>query len=433
MTNSNLRNSRRITAIVLTSGVVAAWLSACGGDDSGGGSVDAGPDALVGLDSGTHDAGTTNGSDTGSPFDSSPPGDFDTGYPEDTGSPTGNMDAGADVSAPVDAGHDSSVPTDASIPDSGGGQDSGGGVDAAGEDAGGSDAGSGEDAGGPDAGVDAASEDSGGSEDSGFDAADANVCGNGVVDPGEQCDLGAANSDLFSSCSTTCTTTSLLLHLDASNPSGNGTLPDDNTPLAAWVDLAVGRSVVQNTVAYQPVFRSSAVGGKPAFQFDGVSTTFAADLDINASTLPNVTILVEVQHNGGDGQPYSGIWGADLGGWGRFSSSVGTAGGSGVSNGGGFTGVLGLDVPAIPLAFTTILGGGTSNGSTAYVNGVLGATFTGSTNPNDTGLSIGSLNGPNHFISGYQEYGYIAEVFVYGEALSDTDRGTVEAYLMAKY
>jgi hypothetical protein len=228
-------------------------------------------------------------------------------------------------------------------------------------------------------------------------------------------------------------TTSLLLHLDASDPSGNGSIPADNTPMNAWVDLAMGRSVVQATSTDQPIFRTSGIGGEPAFQFDGQNTFFDADIDINASVLPNVTIVVVLQNIANDPYPYSGVWGADLGGWGRFMSAVGTAGGNGVSNGGGFTFISGLSDAATPIVSTTILAGSTANGSSSYVNGVLGATFTGSTNANDTRLSIGSLNGPNNFISGYQEYGFIAEVLIYGTALSTTDRQTVEAALTTKY
>jgi hypothetical protein len=405
----------RVRAYALTGSLCAACVTACGGSSDNGG-ADTGLDAVEGDEaSATDDASAGDASDGSSVADA----------------------------AFTDAG-DSDV-AEARTPDAASRAEAGN--DAAFTDARGSDV---AEAGTPDAASPAeagndAAPDASGAADGATDATgmadtapdgsgvDANPCGNGVVDTGEACDLGAKNSDLFSSCSSTCQTTSLLLHLDASDPSGTGSIPADNTPMNAWVDLATGRSVVQATSADQPIFRTNGIGGEPAFQFDGQNTFFDADIDINASVLPNVTIVVVLQNIANDAYPYSGVWGADLGGWGRFMSAVGTAGGNGVSNGGGFTFISGLSDAATPIVSTTILAGSTANGSSSYVNGVLGTTFTGSTNANDTHLSIGSLNGPNNFISGYQEYGFIAEVLVYGTALSTTDRQTVEAALTTKY
>lgn len=440
----HILRSRSVAALVVSGGLCAAWLAACGGstapaggtgDDGGDGGSTA--DGTGGTEDGAtvEDAGSdrsvtpdSEGADVGP--DVTPGGDagLDVGTTADSATQDAPSDSGEADGAAADALGQDATP-DASASD-GGGTDGSSEQDAAPE-------ASGAEGGPPDTGADAGSTVEASAGDAAGDAAndgalEANPCGDGVVEAGEECDLGTNNSDLFSTCSTSCKTTALLLHLDASNPSGTGTLPADGTAMGAWVDLAAGRAVVQATSARQPVFRTSAIGGKPAFQFDGISTFFDADLDINASVLPDVTLVVVVQHIAGDTHPYSGVWGADLGGWGRFMSAVGT-GGSGVSNGGGFTAVTGLNTAATPLVVTTILAGSTANGSTAYVNGTLGATFTGSTNTNDTRLSIGSLNGPNHFASGYQEYGYIAEVLVYGAALGDTDRQTVETALATKY
>jgi hypothetical protein len=433
----------RVRAYVLTGSLCAACLTACGGSTNNGG-ADTGLDAVEGdAASATDDA--SPGSSSSSSSSGSSGGENEGGADMDAQA----SEAGADATMEASATSGSDGATDGAQGDSAGGDASDGSsvADAALTDAGDggvaeagtSDAASPGEA-GNDAGADASGAADGATDATGTadtapngSGVDANPCGNGVLDTGEDCDLGAKNSDLFSSCSSTCTTTSLLLHLDASDPSGNGSIPADNTPMNAWVDLATGRSVVQATSADQPIFRTNGIGGEPAFQFDGQNTFFDADIDINASVLPNVTIVVVLQNIANDPYPYSGVWGADLGGWGRFMSAVGTAGGNGVSNGGGFTFISGLSAAATPIVSTTILAGSTANGSSSYVNGVLGTTFTGSTNANDTRLSIGSLNGPNHFNSGYQEYGFIAEVLIYGMALSTTDRQTVEAALTTKY
>jgi hypothetical protein len=229
---------------------------------------------------------------------------------------------------------------------------------------------------------------------------------------------------------TVCTATTLLLKLEASDPNGTGVLPADGTALAAWVDKATGVSVVTAANASQAVFKASGINGQPSIQFQS-DAIFDAALNINASVLPSVTIVAVIQNFSGFAASYSGVWGTDHGGWGRFMSSGG--GGSGVSNGGGFTPVTGLTATDTPLVTTTILNGSTANGSTAYVNGVLGATFTGSTVEGGTDLSIGSLNAPDHFASGYSMFGYIAAVLVYGSALSDADRTALETALISKY
>lgn len=414
-------------------------------DAQGGGHTDgaSGSDGeAIAPDGNTVDAPSgSEGDDSGSATDGASSSDAaDAGGSENTdgsnvvddGSGGGGSDAGTTESGGSDGSTDAASPEAGASSDDGGG-DAGSIVDAT----------TSSEASTPEGGAAETGADGGNTADAtttdataggGADAApDAPSCGDGVVESGEQCDLGMNNSNLFSSCSLSCTTTSLLLHLDATNPSGNGTTPADGTAMASWTDLATGISVVQATSARQPVWYASAIGGEPAFQFDGLQTFFDAALDINYSVLPDVTIIVVVQNFASDPGNYSGIWGADLGGWGRFESAVGQAGGNGVSNGGGFTGITGLNATGTPIVTTTILDGSTVMGSTAYVNGTLAATFTGSTNTNDTRMSIGSLNGPNNYSGGYQEYGYIAEVFVYGTALSDDDRETVEAALTTKY
>jgi hypothetical protein len=438
-----------MAAYFIAASVGAGAFIGCGSDDSTPGPVNdqdgaaeaSGDDGSPGAEGGTSpdatiDSGESDGGTTAADSGDASSGDASTSDAGETldGAATDGGDASTSDAATVDgAASDASSDGAAAVIDAApdgaviDASSDGAVIDASLDDASSDDASS---DGGVDASDDAASD--GAASDGSPDASDGGpVCGDGIVEGTEQCDLGAAKNDnLFSTCSATCTTTTLLLYLDASDPNGTGVLPADGTPLAAWVDKANGVSVVQAASASQPVFTLSGINGQPslAFQNDAI---FDADLNINASVVPNVTVIAVIQNFTGITTSYSGVWGLDHGGWGRFSASGGTVGGNGVSNGGGFTPVTGLTATATPLVFTTVLNGSTANGSFAYVNGVLGAT--GSTVAGGTDLSIGSLNAPDHFISGYSMYGYIAEVLVYGSALSDSDRATVETALMTRY
>lgn len=258
-------------------------------------------------------------------------------------------------------------------------------------------------------------------------------CGDGIKNGTEACDLGDGKNGLMTTCAADCSAvTSLLLHVDASNPSGNGALPADGTAMGAWVDLANGTSVVQSTGTLQPVWKASGIANKPAFLFDGVDDYFDVTLDINGSLRPSITVIAVLQNNTGNNGQYSGVWGQDNGGWDRFLVSGGAAGGNGISNGGGFTVVTGLTAKSTRLVSSTVLVSNTANASKSYVNGVLGATFNGSIQSGGTHMSIGSLQTPPS-ATGYSMHGYIAELFVYNSALSDTDRTAIETALIAKY
>jgi hypothetical protein len=260
-------------------------------------------------------------------------------------------------------------------------------------------------------------------------------CGDGIVNGpanAETCDRGALNGAL-NACTTTCTDTKLLLWLDAADPNGDGVLPADNTPLAAWVDKARARAVVQATAAQQPKWRSVGINGKPSFELDGTDDLFDVDLDINGALRPDLTVVVVFQNFAGDTSLFSGVWGQDNGGWDRFMGTGGSSGLNGISNGSGFTAVTNLTTEGVPRVVTTTLRGDTANMSTVHVNGVLGATFTGSVQPGETHMSIGNINGPALWASTHAFDGYIAEVRIYDEALSDANRMALETALIAKY
>jgi len=77
--------------------------------------------------------------------------------------------------------------------------------------------------------------------------------------------------------------------------------------------------------------------------------------------------------------------------------------------------------------------GSAAGQSHAYLGGVLSATFSGSVNPGDKHMSIGNLNAPALFGATWAFDGAIAEILVYGSALTDAVREAVEASLKTKY
>ena len=267
------------------------------------------------------------------------------------------------------------------------------------------------------------------------DCTRAAYCGDGVVNgpaSTEDCDNGAANDDL-DACSSECKQTKLLLWLDATDPNGDSSSLANDTQASAWVDKAAGRSVVQATTSQQPTYKTVGIGTKPAFWFDGSDDLFDVDLDINGSVRPNLTIVVVLQNAAGNTSNYAGVWGHDNGDWDRFLTSGGSSGSHGISNGTGFTSVTGIDAEGEPLVVTTVLQGATSNASKVYVNGTLGATFTGSISEGTSRFSIGNVNGPNGALATHAFDGYIAEVRVYDEAMDDAARESLETRLKTKY
>ena len=226
--------------------------------------------------------------------------------------------------------------------------------------------------------------------------------------------------------------TGLLLWLDATDPAGDGSTVATGTPLATWVDKASGRAVVQPVASRQPVLRTGAIAGKPAVWFDGVDDALDLDVDIDASVLPEVTVVAVIQNQAGQTGSYAGVWGQDNGGWDRLLSSGGTTA-AGVSNGNGFTTVEGLTAESTRLVTTTTFSANTQNGSSVFVNGALAATFTSTARPGTSHLSLGNLNGPGGPTAGYAFDGYVAELLVYNRALSADERAKLDAMLQAKW
>ncbi|MDB4930635.1 MAG: uncharacterized protein JWM10_3119 [Myxococcaceae bacterium] len=258
-------------------------------------------------------------------------------------------------------------------------------------------------------------------------------CGNGNLDAGEQCDLGARNSNsIVSGCTTTCQLTSLVAWFSAADVNEGGPAPVEGTSVCTWRDLARTNDGTQSNPARCPTYRSSWINGRPAFKFDG-SQLFAVPVNLNVGSLPDVTVVAVFQNTPGNYRAYDGIWGQDDGAWDRLLSAGSQYnGGWGLSNGNGYTAFDQVTANDVPLVVVSSLRQNVPSGSTAYVNGALVATFTDSHyNDGTTSFSIGSVNGPSFVNSLSYDYGAfdgaISRILVFNRTLTSAERVAVEA------
>jgi hypothetical protein len=185
-----------------------------------------------------------------------------------------------------------------------------------------------------------------------------------------------------------------------------------------------------NATSYgAPTFQSDAanlINSQPVINFDG-SSSFTA-IDIRATTRPNVTIFAVYKLRGSN---QVGVWGVDDGGWDRFFMAR-WSGDDGIISHSGTTAVPGSGLPNTTKFVTTIYKYNISSGSSVYDNGALINPFSDQADPSgaQTTLRIGSIGATS---GSYMLVGDIAELIIFGQALSDTDRKTVNSYLNTKY
>lgn len=199
---------------------------------------------------------------------------------------------------------------------------------------------------------------------------------------------------------------------------GEDLIGSDGASISSWVDASGnGNDATQPIGLNQPIKKISIVNGRDVVRFDGLLSEL--DTLFNRTSLTSLFIVTQCSDptsDGGGGRIF-GYGGNDSMGpfgtgtsWGYYQE-----GGGGVETLGG-----------IPISWTII--SLTENGATnsAYLNGVLAASFS-SINIQTAPLSFGMTLGGGHYS------GDIAEVIVYDSVLSTLDRVRVESYLMDKY
>lgn len=235
---------------------------------------------------------------------------------------------------------------------------------------------------------------------------------------------------------------SLKLRLDASdastlftNANGSGAVTVSGQPVGYWGDLSGNnKPALQTTTNQRPTYVTglAAFNGLPALQFDGVDDEITSLLNINASSISNLTVMmvfrqVTYKLNGG-------LWGHDDGGWDRIQLL--NFGGVGLNNIATFNAsvsVNGMNTNGT-LIYTAVLKNGVTGGSYVYVNGRSDSTnglpaFTSSEGPGQALFTLGNISPGNAYRSNIQ----VGEVMVFNSALSDAARRNAEAYLQDKW
>jgi hypothetical protein len=204
--------------------------------------------------------------------------------------------------------------------------------------------------------------------------------------------------------------------------------------VSGWKDQSsYGISATQGTAGAQPVFKASAINGRPALQFDGAGDFLSMNLPVNG--LAGMTIIA-VSSTSADrsgtwvGSQYPALFWNETASWGTvylapFQSNVQFR--FGTSESGNMPVYIRPSSIGSAVSITTAI----KNGATEslFVNGALalsvGGQFTTLKNNSDTAyLGRGT--------TGYFA-GHIAEVLIYTKALTDAERNQAEGYLRAKY
>jgi hypothetical protein len=222
--------------------------------------------------------------------------------------------------------------------------------------------------------------------------------------------------------------TGLSLWLRADCVTGNAADPADNSTVNTWTDLSgLGNNATRQsgTPTYQSD-SSNLINYQPVVNFDGASTF--TSIDIRAITRSNVSIFAVYKLRSTN---QVGVWGIDNGNWDRFFMAR-WSGDDGIISHSGTTAVPLSGQNGVTKFVTTIYKYNVNSGSSVYDNGTLVNSFTDQAAISDaqTTLRIGSIGAIG---GGYQLIGDIAELIIFDQALSDTDRKTVNGYLNTKY
>lgn len=206
-----------------------------------------------------------------------------------------------------------------------------------------------------------------------------------------------------------------------------------NGKVLTWQNASVPNVTAKAAKPEQaPAAAANALNGHATVQFDGTDRMLMTSIDISPSRMPEGTVITVFRSKTADKSPLRKVYGDDNGGYDR---------------------AIGLDDRGGEKNFTLFSGSGVEG----YFNLEAGKPyivvdqyspkeFSGWVNGNPALTKLVAAWGekpedalPNMYIGGtgtsYSEYwnGDIAEVIVYGRALTDAERTQVEDYLAKKY
>jgi len=235
----------------------------------------------------------------------------------------------------------------------------------------------------------------------------------------------------------------LVLHLDASdasslatNADGSGVVTNSGDAVGYWGDLSDSDlPAVQGDGTRRPQYVESVAefNGLPVLQFDGSNDKILSDLNISASSIPDMTVVMVYRKV--TSSVNGGLWGHDNGNWDRLQLlDFGAVGNDNIAGNNNSIKVNGMNNSDV-LLYTATLRDGVVDGSRVYINGVsdgtAGLTFTSQENTvGESTLTIGCIGNNKSIYYGNIQIG---EVLVFDTALSDADRINVEAYLNNKW
>jgi hypothetical protein len=213
-----------------------------------------------------------------------------------------------------------------------------------------------------------------------------------------------------------------------------------NYPVDLWPDRS-GNNVA-TTVNGNPIFIPSILNGQGVVRFNGNSDEVSTNMSINAAAYDQLTVVAvyipRVDHAGS-------IWGEDNQGWDRFMTDITLVDRLNLAVGAGYdpidiyhpsTNIPNLFVTNVATLSTVVYDDDLFNGTHVYINGQLVRSFTSNAADyyeqyNGNGYSnfyVGAIGS-----SGYRFNGDIAEIIVFLDDISLTQRIIIENYLAAKY
>ena len=209
----------------------------------------------------------------------------------------------------------------------------------------------------------------------------------------------------------------LIIHLDASSIVGIS----DGAALATWPDSGPnGYDLDQATSERRPLFRASAIGGRPAVEFDGANDNMAVSFGTTYSQPNTVFIVGEfVLVPSANNFPWMD---------GHTSSNRTWVGSSSVDEYAIWAGDPFLN-SGVGTSTNPVLVRGVYNGASSSIAINSGTAVNGSTGSGGmSGIKLAA-----RYDNSRPQAVKIAEVVAYNAVLSGTDIGRVESYLRDKY
>ena len=214
---------------------------------------------------------------------------------------------------------------------------------------------------------------------------------------------------------------------------GDKGVTDTGGAVSAWNDQSGNfNNATQTTASQRPTLVPDAINGKPALRFDGANDSLAVAHAASLAITGNISSFFVVKFD--DFANFNAVWGKTQGNQ-PASTDFYTAPGSGIprvfrGNGLGPNGVVAATSASTAGRYAIVGFDMLGNTLRHYLNGVANGDGLITAPLGDTGAPLWIGTRGDQFT---RMKGDIAELIIYDSALSDTDRGTLFAYLASRY